>query len=531
MPSITYWSQLQPSPRAPSIAESLAARVRDPAWLLGRQWQLGEFEGADAGSVAFARIASHVAPLSAAQAGAVTIPLAGGQLLEPALLDEPLHADLPTRVELGQTFEQLLAELGGTTQARDQVRAAFPIAPAAASAGEAEARFLRVCAGRAADGAALYAAARNAPNHLPPGVDAGAQPALAAFVAWVEATWRGVGDADPAAWDASHLGYDVSVQAQAPGGAGYTLAGQPDSQADLDWYAFDLTASTPAPPAASTAVSVMPGHVRFRGMPSARWWDFEGRKTDFGALTPDTRDLAKLLFMDFMLLHGDDWYLAPLEVPAGSLSFLDSLTVRDVFGVEAAVPRAGAPGWALFSTTDVPHRGLAPFLVVPATASAALSAGAPVEEVHLLRDETADMAWAVEHIVEGPTGETRLEPPPPPPAPLTGAPAPLAYQLATPLPPAWFPLLPVASGGTVALVAGTVEGGAAPVSRVVTRLRAPGFQLPDREVPRAGIRMQRAVCRSRSADGKMHLWLARRKLVGAGEASSGLRYDQAVEVP
>ena len=30
MASITYWSQLQPSPRSPSIEDGLAAAVRDP---------------------------------------------------------------------------------------------------------------------------------------------------------------------------------------------------------------------------------------------------------------------------------------------------------------------------------------------------------------------------------------------------------------------------------------------------------------------------------------------------------------------
>jgi len=42
MASITYWQQLQPSPRDASIATSLAACVRDPAWMLSRQWQLGD---------------------------------------------------------------------------------------------------------------------------------------------------------------------------------------------------------------------------------------------------------------------------------------------------------------------------------------------------------------------------------------------------------------------------------------------------------------------------------------------------------
>ena len=56
MASITYWNRLEPRPVAPSIAETLAARLRDPLWLLTRQWQFGEFQGEDAGSPAYVHI-------------------------------------------------------------------------------------------------------------------------------------------------------------------------------------------------------------------------------------------------------------------------------------------------------------------------------------------------------------------------------------------------------------------------------------------------------------------------------------------
>jgi hypothetical protein len=543
MPSITYWSQLLPSPRSPSVAGSLAARVRDPAWLLGRQWQLGEFTGADAGSPAFTRITSHTARFGSAQLGTATTALTDSQLLEPVVEQEGFTPDLATRIEIGQSFEELLAGAGGSTAVRDQFRAAYPIAPAGATDEPATAQFLRVCAGRAIDGAALYTAARSAPDHVParPALTgaalSAATQALGGFIAWVEATWGVVGNTEPAAWDATRLEYRVNVTANDAGGASVTLSGRPDAQAELDWYAFDLTGvAPPAPPGAATpsvSTSVIPGHVRFRGMPSARWWDFEGSKTDFGAIVPDSRDLAKLLFMDFLLLHGDDWYLAPLDVATGSLCWIDALTVTDVFGVQTAVSRAdatqGTARWTMFSTADARTSGLAPFLVVPATATAALLAGPPVEEVHLLRDETADLAWAIEHTIEGPTGAPRDEPLPAPPGVPADAPAPLVYQLSTPVPASWFPLLPVTTaGGAVALVAGTVEGGPrAPTGRITQRLSAPGFQLPDEEVPRAGVRLQRVICRARSADGRTQLWIARRKQIGAGAASSGLRYDTA----
>lgn len=40
----------QPPKPIASIAEGIRARVRDPLWLLARQWQMGEFEAANAGS-------------------------------------------------------------------------------------------------------------------------------------------------------------------------------------------------------------------------------------------------------------------------------------------------------------------------------------------------------------------------------------------------------------------------------------------------------------------------------------------------
>jgi hypothetical protein len=43
------WSRLEPRSRSKNFAEGLAARVADPLWLLARQWQFGEFAGADAG--------------------------------------------------------------------------------------------------------------------------------------------------------------------------------------------------------------------------------------------------------------------------------------------------------------------------------------------------------------------------------------------------------------------------------------------------------------------------------------------------
>ena len=53
------------------------------------------------------------------------------------------------------------------------------------------------------------------------------------------------------------------------------------------------------------------------------------------------------------------------------------------------------------------------------------------------------------------------------------------------------------------------------------------YRIREEEVSRAGTRVNRVARRSRWTDGSTHLWIARRRTVGAGEGSSGLKYDIA----
>lgn len=48
--SRTSWHRLSPYTRNSTLTRGLRAEVHDPLWLLGRQWQVGEFAGEDAGS-------------------------------------------------------------------------------------------------------------------------------------------------------------------------------------------------------------------------------------------------------------------------------------------------------------------------------------------------------------------------------------------------------------------------------------------------------------------------------------------------
>ena len=163
----------------------------------------------------------------------------------------------------------------------------------------------------------------------------------------------------------------------------------------------------------------------------------------------------------------------------------------------------------------------------------------PIEEVLFLRDEMANMAWAVERIVESPTEgrvnrlEAYLEQkrerdqqsaPPPPTASQT-----LRYRLSTEVPDYWVPLLPVKTEQGLRLRRGAVlktDGRSEPV-HALGRILEPGNELSlcEEEVPREGVRVTRSYQFTRWIDGSSHFWVGRRKGIGRGEGSSGLRFD------
>lgn len=53
------------------------------------------------------------------------------------------------------------------------------------------------------------------------------------------------------------------------------------------------------------------------------------------------------------------------------------------------------------------------------------------------------------------------------------------------------------------------------------------FLVREEEVPRSGVRLTSRFHRTRWLDGRVVVWLGAAAQVGRGEASSGLRFDQA----
>lgn len=547
MASITSWTRLEPRARSKDISLGLQARIHDPLWLLARQWQFGEFAGEDAASPVQVRLRAEHAPLNRYAPGPAaalgeydaSVPLETMVEREPGPdpARNPLHA-----AETGTHFLRMLAAagLGGL---RGAVVAQYRLSPPAEE-GDAG-RTLALLAARAPDGHALEEALREAARTstlppevaLVPGEEARFREVAAAWLRWVDELYsRSTG---PSPWQEDRMEYGFRAGAEGPSGR-VVLAAPEYHGGRLDWYDFvESTGERDGFPSNATVIvrNVLPGRCTFPGMPVDRWWEFEDARTDFGGVEAEPGDLARLLVAEYATVYSNDWYLVPLELPVGSLCRVRSLVVRDTFGQETLVGEADpAGGFSLFRTSGTQRDARSDFLFL-APALPAEMESEPVEEVRFLRDEMANLAWAVERTVEGRTGlpvdrhqawaarrgTTPAEPD-------TGGI--LSYRLASEVPEHWFALVPVDVEGAMKLrllyqprrnEEGELEQ-VTPAGQVL-RLAEPRL-VQEEEVPREGIRVRRAWQHARGADGATHVWLGRRKTPSGGEGSSGLVFDQ-----
>ena len=590
-PTIVTWQRIEPLPYCEDLEPGLRAEVADPLWFLTRQWQFAEFAGEDAGSPITVPIGGEQASLSRVQLGAgarnngnapAAVDYAHGVIPLEALVEpEALHAHPRLAAEAGEHLLRLLAA-AGLLDARQPLRAAgFAleirdeafVAPEAKACDPSGLAWQTVFAGRALDGAALAEAIRalRQPDAtlsgLPAGFDfasgheAAAREACARWLVWYEGQLVRPDATSGGAWIRDRMEYALSATAKTSSGT-IGLRADEYTDGDLDWYAFDAVdgldlgaPSTAADPQSYRPRPVLPTAVRYPGMPSDRFWEIEDARVSFGQLEAGPTDLGRLLLAEYALVFGTDWFVIPLELAVGSVFRLQTLEVRDTFGVTTQVgPSRNMDGtrWAMFNLSRA-SGSLTDLFLLPPTLAGRLE-GDPLEEVALFRDEMANMVWGVEKTVQGASGEPRdrrLEPPSPAVYQRIATDqieAELIYRLATPVPEPWHPFIPVADHPNApnvpfsihlerrALLRTELTGAQRAVHPQGVLLRSdptrdvsdePPLQLREEEVPRSGVALKRSFQYARWTDGRRLLWVGRSKRAGRGEGDSGLRYDIA----
>jgi hypothetical protein len=546
------WTRLEPQSVTGDPAPGLEARVGDPCWLLLRQWQFGEFEGEDAGTPLGVRIDYRSRRLDAWQPGdpgpdAAGLPLAPGDPLEPMVEREPRAAGGPglrPRAEAGSVLVSALAEAG--MDARAALVAAFPLPldapPPAGMTLETWQipRGLRVVALTSPDAeqaaASLEAAGAGGPPWLA-GANAEVLAAAQRWLAWYRGQVSPPPDGGNPSWIADRLEYHFSVRAG--GDDPLVLRAPLHDGGAIDWYTFDCDQGrrldTPAPGAGALPpgqANVMATPLRYAGMPADRLWEFEDGAVNLGKLEVQPHDLARLCFTEFAMIYGNDWFVVPLDLPTGSLTSITEVAYTTTFGDRFVVPVADdgarAGRFRMFQVSIAGTDDTLPALLTPTAARGALE-GRALEEVLFLRDESANMAWAIEQTVQGGSGEPRSrgdEPQVRPELPPLKAGAEIRYTLETMVPPNWIPLVPVPTTGHGGFILrkGTMTDRDESLGAI---LDPTPFSLQDEEVPREGVRVRRVPSLLRTADGRTVRWIARRVSIGRGEGSSGLAFDSA----
>lgn len=432
IPAITVWNRLECRPRTDNFDRALAAEVRDPLWMLTKQWQMGEFLGDDAGSPVFSKIYVDTTRLTKYQPGEKAVQPFTDELPLEAKVEQrhipfvsggqPVSLDL--RLQMGRQWLKMIRDIGDF---RDGFISKYKIEVPDPD----DDKFAHICAHkeswaqfaavaeRSMDGAALYFYLKEADtNHaydgigVPAGDETKIDQAAEKFISWFESMYLQPTSPENNAWAPKQMEYQFACAAPV-GDAEKVMVAEEYYHGHLDWYNLDIDTDKDnlgepevPPPAVDKkplVESFIPVPLGFEGMPDTRWWKFEDSGTNFGDIKPDTTDLNKLLLIEFGLIYSNDWFLFPLTLDAGCIANVRGMTVTNVFGERIWIDAAGSgpdDAWQRWSMYTINKKGVddqkadTSILILPTTGQ--VLEGKPMEEINMVRDEVANMVWGIE---------------------------------------------------------------------------------------------------------------------------------------
>jgi CYTH domain-containing protein len=461
-------ARLEPVNKTHSIVEGIQTRVKDPLWLLGRQWQVGEFRARNGGQVVRAELE-----------------------VKNRSLNNIVWQEEQTGNVVSEAFD-IKVPLEMKVEEEQQVRPG---------------KFRAKC------------------------------------------------------WNPKRLEYSFSIKKDDT-----ELIADEYFGNDLDWYNFDLV-NTGNINEVSEFIAVKPTPVSFKGMPLARWWSLEDNQVDLGQIKRPHLNYLTELLMEFSFIYSNDWYVIPLKQKVGCIRRIDKFVVMDSFGIVSKVnpvidKTRNKQGWEVFTLTPQAKNEYSDGRVfyLPSRLYHALESE-PIEKVNFLRDEIANLVWAVEQRYQDKDGnvinrnDEELDQTPVQPKPSLywdtqentlvdreqtegeGEPGgryigPAAlYQSKAPIPIHWIPFKPRqedTDGNYILRRSRTVEDlSKGPQYKGV--FLSESKYVFEEEVPRTGIMLCRVFQLARDSEGNRYCWRSRKKRPDELHKSSGLQFDYLIE--
>ncbi len=463
-----------------------------------------------------------------------------------------------------------------------------------------EVQYLNLISGRKVDGVMVYEALKTDPTifnnalggtTIYPfiGSTVATDPTVAkAFIAWVEDIYSIPNDpVTDNCWNPESFAYDAEISSPRVDSSGTPIKNRVLSAKDyssdkLDWYAFNerpaLTGTDPMADIDTSesvepteTITMIPTAGDFPGMPATRWWEFEEGRVNIAGSDLSATDTVKSVLAEFALVYQDDWFVVPKLLPVGATAKVTGIVVKDVFGQHTLVQHTSeSPGiesnwesWDMYSQTEANvGEGIDPtddsLFLAPSTHDIMLSE--PLEEIVFIRDEMANMVFAIEKKIWNNLGEgidaaeaagtlkQFLLDRSPETLPVTED-AELRYELGNTIPINWIPFIPVHVGpgnnraiklqrASMPLILSDYEQ--VPIRPRTEFLRSgineddslqtdPKYFIHDEIVPRAGIKLQKKLQRTRWFNGKTYLWLSHSKTIGHGQGNSNLQFDRVLD--
>ena len=569
--------RVEGSNRDPDNEDNLAMRIADPLWMLGRQWQFGEFLAEDNGSPIQVTAHYRKLKLDVFSASGDSRTLLNGMPLEVYVeaMEAPIH-DLRTKVRIGQQLERIIKRKFEKAAAQNYIRnlrSTFKLSPNKWTNEDKKTldngsdSFFRLMAKKAIDGHQVIDKVEKDESYFSTGSFAGLLPCIKELYSWYKDSIAQPNPGKKECWVPNQLLHKFQVHQKQHSGKLHDIClTAPDYQSgELDWYSFDtldVKGDTYNQLDKEAPDSRLPIHVTFGGIPDKRLYSFEDNKIDLGSMDLEAKDLLRMMLVDFSLVSGSDWYAIGLKMGLGELCWIDKIEVKDVFGVVTTITNGQKLSntekvgpqlsdnplevWDVFKirkeTPSYYEQSQHPMYLAPVVNHRQESE--PIEELLFVRDEFANMVWAVERKVQNEMGDTvegfelHLEHHGPfqeedtPEQDEAGTFVP-GYQLATNVPSNWIPFLPIqiSEGSTQielqrALMLRNTDNDNPTDIESLSRLAKELERVREEAVPRAGVRIQLTKQRVRWTDGRTYVWLGRKVLTGRGEGNSGIRFDE-----